>query len=473
LKLIALRVVLLLFFAWALLTVRIDAPFFGHHEGAGLWISAAVRNFDLYGAAQLGYVPVINYSTATAQTYSYYVNHPPMIVWLTAGMAQLTGLSSTTVRFVAASLTLMSIAGVYVIGRRLFNTHIGFWAAVFYVMTPMILYYGRSPNHEPLTLAIMTVYAAVLRQWTHKPTRARLSALTGLAVLAGLSSWAAVLAVSLMSAITFVITRKRELFAPVGGMLVGLVAFVGLYQRQWDGAIAQIASSFGARSSATQYYDAGISFTTSEFLTRQIIESLLFFMPGLLLLSTLGSRAAFRRLNRAGAGMLLALFVTGFGYILLLRSAAYEHDFLKIFLTVPLSITAAVAWVHLLRTPRQFMIKMVMTLVIASWIGAGGVWLALHYGGSLAQRDPMIMVNTLRDITQPDDLILANRLLPAGVSYYAFRDVRGGIDEQRWTRHADVNADTLYMRCYLTYPPLYPITGRLIARDEVCQYFRR
>ena len=72
---------LILLVAWALLTVRLDAPWFGIAEENGAWISAAVRNYRLYGADNLWLMQVLNAGPATPETCHYYVHHPPLVVW--------------------------------------------------------------------------------------------------------------------------------------------------------------------------------------------------------------------------------------------------------------------------------------------------------------------------------------------------------------------------------------------------------
>ncbi|MFN8527455.1 MAG: glycosyltransferase family 39 protein [Anaerolineae bacterium] len=292
LKLPLFRVTGLLLIAWIVFSIGMSTAFFGHHDGSGVWISAAVRNFQLHGAAELGFVPVINRGPATPETYLYYVHHPPVIVWITAGMAALSGLNDMTVRFVAAALSLIAVAGTYAVAKRLFDPRTAEWALIFYLFTPMILYYGRSPNHEPLSLAIIVLYAAVLLSgWRSRFARRwHLLALIGLAVLAGLSSWGAMLGVGLLTAIGFLLggSRRWRLIAPGIGLIVGIGLFLGLYQHQVPDAIQQITGAFGYRVSAYEYYDTASFFDTRMWIDRQLADLGIFLMPGLIVLGMFG-----------------------------------------------------------------------------------------------------------------------------------------------------------------------------------------
>ena len=73
--------IVILLAAWALLTIRVGAAWFGHQEANGAWISVAVRNYQTDTALSRSAA----YSTLTPDsigTVEPYTHHPPLAVWL-------------------------------------------------------------------------------------------------------------------------------------------------------------------------------------------------------------------------------------------------------------------------------------------------------------------------------------------------------------------------------------------------------
>ena len=68
--------VAILLAAWALLTVRIGAPWLGHQDMNGVWVSSAIRNYEHYGFFQLGGIAVFNNAPAPPDRLMYYTHRP-------------------------------------------------------------------------------------------------------------------------------------------------------------------------------------------------------------------------------------------------------------------------------------------------------------------------------------------------------------------------------------------------------------
>lgn len=150
-------IVILLLVMWALLTINIGDPWLEHHYGNTTWISAAARNYRLYGAAKLGYMVVINRGPASPSEFDYYPDHPPMIVWSIALAGIPFGQYEAVARWLSASFTLVSIAALYTASRRLFDGKRALLVASLYGLTPMVAYYGRMPSHEVIMLCFTLV----------------------------------------------------------------------------------------------------------------------------------------------------------------------------------------------------------------------------------------------------------------------------------------------------------------------------
>jgi 4-amino-4-deoxy-L-arabinose transferase-like glycosyltransferase len=124
-----LRLIALLIEAWGLLTIRLGAAWFGHHDWNGVWVSSAVRNYRLYGAWNLHLMQVLNPGPATPETYNIYNHRPPLAMWAMALAAVALGLSEASLRFVTASAMLICTAALYTLSRRLHGPARAWWGA--------------------------------------------------------------------------------------------------------------------------------------------------------------------------------------------------------------------------------------------------------------------------------------------------------------------------------------------------------
>jgi hypothetical protein len=71
--------------AWGLLTIRLGAAWFGHHDWSGVWVHTVVRNWQLHGAWNLRLMQVANYGPATPETYDLYNHRPSLTALLYVG----------------------------------------------------------------------------------------------------------------------------------------------------------------------------------------------------------------------------------------------------------------------------------------------------------------------------------------------------------------------------------------------------
>ncbi|MCL4252231.1 MAG: glycosyltransferase family 39 protein, partial [Anaerolineae bacterium] len=340
-------VVLVLFIGWALLTRNLTIPWFGHHDANGVWVSAGVLNWHRYGFDTLRGMIIINYAPATSDTFAYYPNHPPLTVWSIGLTSVLAGVTSTELigRWTMACFTLISMAGVYIFTRRIADKHTALIAMLIYILTPMVAYYGRMPNHEAPALAFITLFSAVLAKWLIQPTWIRILALCLLVWLGIFTAWSASLIIACLGLAGLILannTRQRLMLMIVGvAGLLGLLAMLLYYEWGKSGAVNTLIRMFSARTDATSSYQTGYAFTVGEFILDQIGEMLIFATPAVCILGMMGLLYSIRRSEKNAKWLMGALFIGGLSYILILRDPAFSHDFLKIFMLPPLAMGMA------------------------------------------------------------------------------------------------------------------------------------
>jgi 4-amino-4-deoxy-L-arabinose transferase-like glycosyltransferase len=476
-------ITLLLLIVFALLTIRLDTRWTGHHDENGLWISSAIRSYELYGAAEVNYLQVTNAGPAAPETYRYYVHHPPLIVWSGALLSQLTGYAGAdrpheaVVRLVAVYATMIHLAAFYVVVRRLYNPRWALWVTALYTLTPMILYFGRMPNHEPLALAFIMPFVAIYINWLRRPTTVRWVSMALLAALAMWTAWGAafIFAGLGMAALWLGNGKQRRQIIALGGVTVAFTLAVPLfYEFQRSGSIQDLIDAFFFRTSNQEFSQGSDDFTAPQFVLvvfGHLLQRTGFAIP---LLGFVGLWIVARREDNMRRGVIFGLVGGALAYILVFRNASFIHDYYKIYFMPGLTLAASVAIVAAFasrpRGYRRLYRPLVVSLVIVSLFSNAYFFVLLHRSGEGTLTMPLS--TDIAALTTPDDRIASNlQRENTGVEYYAFRNIRWEVSPEAFL---DTPALDVYVWCPLstetpprmTALPYEPVIGtcRLLER---------
>ena len=435
--------IVLLLIAWALLIFRIGTPFYGVQDAPRVWIAAAVRNYDLYGLENTGLMMIRNTTPTTPENFNYYSHHPPMMVWLPAFTTLPIGFNEIGIRFGFISVTLISVAALFVLARRLYDMRVARWATFFYLIVPMTAYLGRVPGQSQLSLMVSLLFGAVLVNWLRKPNPARFALLIALGVLAVWTAWAAVFMVAFLGVAAFWRGNGRQKRAIVMLACVMLVALIGLllfYQVQWPDSIDSILEAFVWRTSSASLTEDSESFTAIAFVGRMFLHLISLITPGVTLLALWGILPLRKRDNL----ILLALFAGGLAYQLVFRNASYIHDYYKGFMLPAMAISAGAAFVYVRKTnhyTRPIMDAFLLTTIVISMVFT----LGLHNTG----HQPWIDAVIKKINSEPEARTIASNIIPnsangytTAIEFYTQRPIMWGLDAET-ARQRDV----LYLYC--------------------------
>jgi 4-amino-4-deoxy-L-arabinose transferase-like glycosyltransferase len=410
--------------AWAFLTINLGSAWLGHQDANGAWISVAVRNYQWHGFFALGGLVDIN--TNPLGPVIPYVHHPPLMVWMMALPALLTGYSEALLRFVTASCTLLSIVAIYLLARRLAGEKYALWSAAFYSFTPMMTYFGRMPDHEAPALLVALLFGAVMVNWLRRPTRRGWWALVVLTVLSVWIAWGGLIVIALISLTALFYTRRRLSIVMLGVVaLIALIAMLGYYLYFFNSTISDLLSAFVWRTSMNSLDPGTANFGWGEYLVRVGVRLITLYTPTITLLAIVGVVYALRgkRLLRA---LIAALTLGAVAYLLLFRNASYIHDYYLIYLAPAVALFAAYPLAFLPSRAPRYVRALIVSLALVTVMPLA-VYLHFLYSGS---DDPSYIQigQVLNQDTQPQDLIVSNLPnLGMNIEFYAQRTVHWDI----------------------------------------------
>lgn len=478
------RMIALLLVAWGLLTIAIDAPFNEFNAYNGAWISRSIENFQEYGASTFHFTFSRQAGPYTPDDPYYpYINHPPMPVWGPALLAQFAGVSALSVRFFFAATTLIGIAALYVLARRLFDETTAFWSALLFTAMPLIPYFGRITNWFIPGLTVGLLYTVVFVNWWHKPSWGRLSALALLAVIGVYTFWIDILYVGSLGIAALVIGSHRQRLQTLMIGVIGVasvVSLLGIYAQAAPGIVQALQTAYLGRASTYEDMYARGDLVSVDYLhtyanVRDLVEEnttqVTPWQLGLdvlrdlnetmtasfLILGLMGIRAAFTRRHNRMRWVFGVLFFVGGIFVLLLPNAVYTHHTYEIYLFPPLAMSAAVALTIAQRRRRWWRLITLVALISGFIVS---VYLLVLYHSSrqlphMILGDRQIAYETttsdLRTFTREDDHIMSNVAWFYGnltMEYYADRNVIWATSPQVALAEAEaLGQEVIYMHC--------------------------
>lgn len=475
---IPLSLLIVILVTFAALIASSSQPFSGLN--ARIWVAGSVRNYDLYPFNEVGLLPTRNTApVSNPDDFIFYTHHPPLITWMPAAVTEFVGFHEFGVRIGFIWVTVIGIAAMYVLSRRLLGRKMALWATMVFALTPFTLYFGAVPGHDNLGMAAFLLYAAVFVNWMRQPSRSRLALLVTLAVFAVWTAWPAVVMMACFSLVGFLIGDIRQRVVIVGLGVVSVVAFavmMGLYQLHWNGAVESLLDAYLFRSSNASLRRDSESFTMIEFFARLLLHVVFLGTAGVLVLAAIGGLPLWKRSDRHVRYWVIGLFAGGLLYQLIFRNASYIHDYYKFFLMPSLAMMAAFAVIHVRakarsRYTRPFIDALVLTAAFTSFF----VTFVLIRGDDLPWVQDITAIVSERKTD--DDIIMSNLRDPAQgpvLEYYLFHTIEWSASPGHVIERASSSDNAVwYIYCtnrpYIESQPAYPDIAQQLADYEAIE----
>ena len=141
---------LILILASILLSINLNKPFIGHHDWNGAFWGSQARRY-------LNYFSLYSKEQDIKFNQIFFSNYTPLLPLIFTLSALIFGLSEFSMRVVPLVFSLIMIIFIYKIGKAIYSKSVGLLAAVFAIVTPMFIYFGKLPDHEPIVVSLITI----------------------------------------------------------------------------------------------------------------------------------------------------------------------------------------------------------------------------------------------------------------------------------------------------------------------------
>jgi len=151
----------ILLLAGVLRLINITHPLLGHHSWRQADTAAMARNF-VEERFNILYPRVDWRGTSSGEVECEF----PIYQFVLAAMYRAWGVHETIGSFLSLIFSLITIVGVYLVSKRVATAAVGLWAAFFFAVLPMPVFFGRTVMPEALLIAACTYTVFWFLKWT-------------------------------------------------------------------------------------------------------------------------------------------------------------------------------------------------------------------------------------------------------------------------------------------------------------------
>ncbi len=333
-----------------ILTFYLDKPFIGHHDFNAVFYGKMAQNYLRFGFLKTKFGQATSVLIGKPEKFTFHTHHPPLLPILMAVSFKLLGLTEAAGRIVPIFFSLLGVYFFYQLGASFFSKQIAFFSSLFLILTPMFIYYGKLPVHEPpvLGLSLFVIYFYFL--WIKSKENKYFYLLIPGLILAELTGWPAYYLPVIFFIHSLIFVRKRQVVTKTTILcLLSILTFSLLLYQNYiltgDFLGGGLVKAFLFRLNLGQRA-ATYPFTLGQFFKKEILWSSIFFTKTLIFLSLFWvGTTAFAILKSKktsfNQSITFALLAYGFIHPLIFRNAAFLHDYMLYYLLPFLALSGA------------------------------------------------------------------------------------------------------------------------------------
>ena len=430
--------------------VKINKPFIGHHDWNGAFWGTITKNYIYHIHTAIPLLGVQHEVPYIHNQFIYFAHYTPLLPIFFTITSLFLGVNELSLRLTTVFFSIVMLLYLYKIACLLYDKKIALFSIIFATATPMFLYFGKLPDHEPVITSLITIsyyYYLKLESYNKKTYLIFLAFLS----LVLLESWAGfIYLITLVFFGIFVQKKKLGFFIPtIGiGLSVILLHLFFLYSFYGPEAISSFITSGVGRISANANTGYVVKYRALQFLNTEGHYFVIYFTRILAILTLIWVVGIFvsakkKRINASDLKLLpLAIFAMIF--ILVFNDLAFIHDY-KLYLFLPfISIASAQIIVKILtkilKRKRSNKVNLVVLYTISVLIIIGVFTERIQFLNTLLytsfNQPGYDLGKYLNSITSPNDQVLIDSR-----QFHSFFDVFEEYYSNRGLTGSDISLD--------------------------------
>jgi 4-amino-4-deoxy-L-arabinose transferase-like glycosyltransferase len=453
--------------------------FIGHHDWDNVyWVTAAV-NYERYGLIDTRFGQILTPYETSRENWGYNLHHPPGISIITYIGWELFGQSEFTARLSTILASLLTLALLYALAKRLYAKQVALLSIFFFGFTPLMIYFSAKIGHEQFTLPLMLLALLIYQNWQRHPEKKQLLGLAFLALIGGFISWAWFLFLAGLGLHSLIYGKKQRVIAlwPVwaGGIAGGVILLLMMIWQQPD-FLAELKDAFLIRAANSEKDPI----TPATWLLMVAPRLLWLPTPVVTLFAIAGLRKIFfkkRAPSLENDSLFLIPALVAIVYCGIFWQATYIHDYLIYYLIASLAVWAAIGFWEILYAygnPPKPTWRLIFYSMLGLFLIGSARWTTSLYEVDIIPERYEWGV-AIRNATTSQEIIAVNlENEEPHVGYYAEREIHYKVLPEDIFENAQNNQWGFYIYCEEkgTPPPTwltaYPYEYDLLGDDTDC-----
>lgn len=411
-------------FASALFLIgqNLSKPFYGEHDWNGVRYGNIARNYLRYGLFETKFGQIENSGQVSKEEFEYFTHYPPLLPLIVALSYKLFGISEWSTRLVPLLFSSGTIVLIFLIGNKLWNSKIGVIASLIALVTPMALYFGKTPVHEPLVMFFVLVAFYGYLMTKEKILFAKYIFISGL-ILAHLTTWAGYFLLPAIALVTLLKKDFNNLKAIIPYFLIPLAMFSFhiFHIKLSTGSVigGDLLEAFFQRSSLEKSIQPE-GFNLFSYLGKLKIWIFTLYSFSLTTLSIGWLLFKFGKFDESDWDLLI-LGIFGITYLVIFPNAAFIHNYLVVYLMPFMALAGARTIFKISETKllRKFSFPLIVVLLSLIALEKKDYLRALAL--SNADRFAVNVGKAISEQTDPSDRVL---VIPQKFSHEADKFLR-------------------------------------------------
>ncbi len=356
--------------ALTLLSFNINKPFIGHHDWNGAFWGSVTRNYLNVFHRFTGMPIDPNALNQSDKKFLYFSHYTPFLPLLFTISTLFFGLHEASMRIVTVFFSVLLLVAIYRIANKLYSRDVGLLAVVLATFTPMFLYFGKLPDHEPIVTSLIA-WSIVF--WLQSEERQKVSrAFLIMSLVALAESWAAFFLIPFLMIHAMLKNSfgRRSLIAlPLLGSLVVISHIILIIHFDGIEAITNFLHAGIVRLDLDQQATTVGQFTLGQFFLTEARYSVIYFtrvLMGLTMIWIITFFLSMKTQKRKDPSltMVVLLFLPALSFLITFRNLSYIHDY-KLYLVLPfISIASASALISLLEYVHRSIKRRLITVIV-------------------------------------------------------------------------------------------------------------
>ncbi len=333
---------LVLIFTVFLLAIKIDKPFWGHHDWNSVVYSNIARNYVRYGYLGTKLAQVTNYDYQEPKNFGYITHYPPLLPILMSLSFHLLGQSEASARLTIIVFSILLVFFIYKIGKELQSELLGLYAALSLTITPIFLYFGKLPVHDTIVPAVSVIgFWAYLKYFKTENIKYYFFLVATL-VFGGLINWSAyylVIALIYLQLLTKTSKEvKKRIFAllPISALVfvtqIALVFLAGA--KSTESIFSNLLSRMNPYLTADLYGFTILKYIKQELLLTKVYYTLPVFLGAVIFVLYFLFKFLYKRQKLSLAEVIISsLLVYGIIQLVAFSQLSFIHDYMIYYLS--------------------------------------------------------------------------------------------------------------------------------------------